>query len=448
MRRSLLALLLALPLACTSRRVPLAPRAPRSGALAIARSLADEVGPRLAGSPGDARAVQWALARMRAMGFANVRAEPVTVPHWERGDASAALLSPAAQPLAIAALGGSVPTPDEGIEAEVLEVPDLATLDATDPARVQGRVVFIHQVMRRTDSGEGYGEAVGARTRGPSRAAAKGAVALLVRSIGTDRSRLPHTGALRYQDGVPRIPAAALSVADAAMLHRLGALGPVRVRLRLTCHAEPDAQSANVVGELPGSDRAHEIVLLGAHLDAWDLGRGALDDGAGVAIALESARLAAQGDPLRRTVRVVLFANEENGLAGARAYAQSHADELPRHVAAMEADAGDGRVLSIAFRGGPEGAPTFDALVAQVAPLGVRRDPEPAGGGADLSPLQGVPWIDLAQDMSRYFDIHHTAGDVAEALDPRALDQAVSVWRVVVAALARGDSPLGRRADQ
>jgi hypothetical protein len=385
---------------------------------------------------------------MRAMGFANVRAEPVTVPHWERGDASAALLSPAAQPLAIAALGGSVPTPDEGIEAEVLEVPDLATLDATDPARVQGRVVFIHQVMRRTDSGEGYGEAVGARTRGPSRAAAKGAVALLVRSIGTDRSRLPHTGALRYQDGVPRIPAAALSVADAAMLHRLGALGPVRVRLRLTCHAEPDAQSANVVGELPGSDRAHEIVLLGAHLDAWDLGRGALDDGAGVAIALESARLAAQEDPLRRTVRVVLFANEENGLAGARAYAQSHAGELPRHVAAMEADAGDGRVLSIAFRGGPEGAPTFDALVAQVAPLGVRRDPEPAGGGADLSPLQGVPWIDLAQDMSRYFDIHHTAGDVAEALDPRALDQAVSVWRVVVAALARGDSPLGRRADQ
>lgn len=430
--------------ACAAPRVRAPTRVPRSGAAAIARSLADEVGPRLAGSPGDARAVTWALARMRAMGFSNVRAEPVIVPHWVRGEGEGEVLEPAVQPVTLAALGGSVATPEGGIEAEVLEVPSLDVLEAAAPERVAGRIVFIRQVMRRTADGSGYGEAVRARTRGPSIAAAKGAVAVIVRSIGTDRSRLPHTGALRYADDAPRIPAAALSVADAELLHRLGTLGPVRFRLRLSCRAEADAESANVVGEFPGTDRAREIVLLGAHLDAWDLGRGALDDGAGVGIVLESARLAAQGDPLRRSVRVVLFANEENGLAGARAYALAHADELANHVVAMEADAGDGRVLEVAFNGGPEAARTFDDLAARLAPLGVRRSAELAWGGADLSSLTGVPRIGLEQDMSRYFDVHHTANDVPEALDRRALDHAVRVWREVVDTLARSDAPLGR----
>lgn len=378
------------------------------------------------------------------MGFSNVHTEPVTVPHWERGEASCAVLSPAPQTLAVTALGGSVATPPEGIDAEVVEFPSLDALDAAPRARVEGRVVFVNQPMRRTADGSGYGEAVRSRTRGPSRAGAKGALALLVRSVGTDLSRLPHTGALRYADDAPRIPAAALSVADAELVHRLAAIGPVRIHLHLGCHTEPDAQSANVVGELPGTDRAHEIVLLGAHLDAWDLGRGAIDDGAGVAIALESARLAAQGDRLSRTLRVVLFANEENGLAGARAYALAHADELARHVVALEADEGDGRVLSIAFNGGPEAAPFFDSLAARVGPMGVARSPETAGGGADLSTLTGVPRIDLGQDMSRYFDVHHTANDTPEAIDAPSLDHAVRVWREVVGALARSGSPLGR----
>jgi len=441
MRHALLASLL---LACAARTPARtrAPALPRSGAMALVRSLSDEVGPRLAGSAGDARAVAWALARMRAMGFANVRAEPVTVPHWERGEAQGEVLAPSAQSVAVAALGGSVGTPAEGVEAEVLELPSLDVLEATDPARVAGRIVFINNPMRRSVDGSGYGEAVGGRTRGPSRAAAKGAVALLVRSVGTDRARLPHTGATRYADDVPRIPAAALSVPDAELLHRLGEAGPVRFRLRITCRTEPDAQSANVVGEVPGSDRADELILLGAHLDAWDLGRGALDDGAGVAVVLETARLLAQEGGLRRTLRVVLFANEENGLAGARAYAQAHATELPRHALAAEADAGDGRVYAVSFRGGPEEAAVFDDVSARLGALGVRRDPEPASGGADLSPLRDVPLMDLAQDMSRYFDIHHTANDTPEAVNARSLDQVVVAWRIAVGAVARSSAPL------
>lgn len=423
-------------------------QAPPSIAPDLVRSLSDEVGPRLAGSPGDARAVEWALRTMRTLGLANVRAEPVRVPRWERGAERAEITGVNARPLAVAALGGSVATPPEGIEAEVVEVTSLEALEALPEASARGRIVYVHGVMRRTRDGAGYGDAVPVRGRSASIAARKGALAVIVRSVGTDRTRAPHTGQLRYDDAAPRIPAAALSTADGDSLHRLIAMGgdPARVRLTLGCRTLPDSDSANVVGEVPGSDLAREVVLLGAHLDSWDLGTGALDDGAGVAIVLSTAKRLMTERPPRRTVRVVLFANEENGLAGARAYAAQHRDELAQHVVALEADAGDGRVFAARYAGAEEGRAAFHRVAEHLASMGVRERDERAHGGADLSPLipAGVPRVDLSQDMSRYFDVHHTANDTPAMLDERAIDQAVAVWTAAVGELASMDETLGR----
>ncbi|RPH54017.1 M28 family peptidase, partial [bacterium] len=256
----------------------------------VVRSLTVEVGPRLAGSPGDKAAVEWGLRTLKELGFSNVRAEKVTVPHWERGEESGAILAPYPQPVVLAALGGSVGTPEGGLEAEVIEVPSLDALSALDPARAQGKIVFISTRMERTKDGSGYGRAVGMRGRGPSAAAKLGAVALLIRSVGTDNYRTPHTGATRYEEGVAKIPAAALSNPDADLLSAQIATGkPVRFRLRLGARYLPDAESANVIGEIPGREKPEEIVLLGCHLDSWDLGTGAVDDAAGCAIMMEAA---------------------------------------------------------------------------------------------------------------------------------------------------------------
>jgi Zn-dependent M28 family amino/carboxypeptidase len=392
---------------------------------------------------------------MHALGLANVHTEPVSAPHWERGDARALIVSPGMQPMAVVALGGSVATPDAGLEADVVMVHSLDELNALAPEAVRGRIVFVHRVMPRSRDGHGYGETVTVRTRAPSLAARKGAVAVLIRSVGTDATRAPHTGQTRYEQDAPRIPAAALSVADADMLERITVAQasrgapPPRVRLALACRTLENTTSANVIGEVLGRDRNAGIVLLGAHLDAWDLGTGALDDGAGVAIVLSTAHAIAQQPAApRRTVRVVLFANEENGLAGARAYASSHERELARHDLALEADAGDGRVYEARFEGTPEARARFMNALASLRGMGVHLSDEPAHGGADLSPLAaaGVPRVDLAQDLSRYFDLHHTANDTPAALDARALDQAVAVWTAAVTALARYDGDFGRAA--
>ena len=425
---------------------------PPSIAPGLVRSLSDEVGPRLAGSPGDARAVAWALRTMRSLGFANVHPEPVRVPHWERGVGVGEVTAPFAQSVALAALGGSIATPPDGVEAPVVEVDSLEAIDALAESAVRGRIVYVHRVMRRTRDGSGYGEAVSARTRSAIAAARKGAVAVLVRSIGTDASRAPHTGAMRYDDAVARIPAAALSTADGDTLHRLlGAAtreAPVRFRLTLGCRTLPDADSANVVGEVTGSALPREVILLGAHLDSWDLGTGALDDGAGVAIVLAAAQRVMTARPPRRTVRVVLFASEEVGIPGARAYAEAHREELPRHVAAIEADAGDGRVYGITYAGDPTHRAAFHRVAQALSPLGVRERDEPAHGGADLSPLipAGVPRVDLAQDMRRYFDHHHTANDTPAVLDERSINQAVDAWATAVGELASMEETLGRAA--
>ena len=248
------------------------------------QELTDRAGPRLAGSPGDREAVRWGLETLRALGFANVHAETVAVKVWQRGAESGEVVSPYGQRLALTALGGSVPTPDGGLEAEVLEVASLQELDAKAEA-ARGKIVFFNKRMERREDFRGYSAAVDVRSDGASRAGRYGGVGVLIRSIGTDHNRLPHTGGLKYDESAPRLPAAALSIPDADLLERLMRRGQaVRVRFSLSCGEKGEAESANVVGEIPGATRPEEIVLLGAHLDSWDLGRGAIDDGAGCGI--------------------------------------------------------------------------------------------------------------------------------------------------------------------
>jgi hypothetical protein len=334
-----------------------------------------------------------------------------------------------------------VATPAGGLEGEVVEMPSLEAL-AADPSAARGKIVFFNKKMERHADGSGYGRAVDVRTRGPARAGAAGALGVLIRSIGTDHERLPHTGGTDPEAGAPRIPAAALSIPDAELLERLLRDGrPVRVRFSLACHDGPPVETANVVGEVRGRTRASEIVLLGGHLDSWDLGTGAIDDGAGVAIVLEAARLitglAQRPD---RTIRVVLFANEENGLAGGKAYAAAHAAELARHVAALESDSGTGRPLGFSWNAGPSAEPVIRAIGDLLEPLGADELQGDGGGGADIGSLRasGVPLFSVRQDASRYFDYHHTANDTFDKIDPEALDRnvaAVAAFAWVAASL-------------
>jgi hypothetical protein len=417
-------------------------------AFEIVRSLTLETGPRPAGSAGDRAAVEWGVRTLKALGFQNVRAEKVTVPHWVRGAESGEIVSPWPQPVALAALGGSVGTPEGGIEAEVVQVADMAALEAIDAAKVKGKIVFVNKRMRRARDGSGYGEAVVSRGRGAIVAGQKGAAAVLIRSVGTDNNRTPHTGAMRYEDNGPRIPAAALSNPDADTLEGEIASGkPVVFRLKLGARALPDGESANVIGEIPGREKPEEIVLLGCHLDSWDLGTGAVDDGAGCGIVIEAARRIGEMKPRpRRTVRVVLFANEEFGLSGARAYAETHAADLPKHILAGESDFGSGRVWEANSRVAPEAVPLFGEVAKLLAPIGVERGDNESGGGADISPLApaGVPVVGLSQDGTTYFDWHHTANDTLDKIDPKDLDQNVAAWAALAYAVAEMPGSFGK----
>ncbi len=411
----------------------------------IVRSLTVETGPRPAGSKAYQAAMEWGVRNLKEMGFSNVRLEKTTSPHWERGPESGEIVSPWPQPVVLAALGGSVGTPEGGIEAQVIEVPSLDAVDKLDPAQVKGKIVFYNVRMQREQDGTGYGRAVGVRGAGASRAAKLGAAAVLIRSIGTDNNRTPHTGAMRYQEGVARIPAAALSNPDADILAAQIASGkPVTFRLKLGARYLPEVEESSVVGEIPGREKPEEIVLLGCHLDSWDLGTGALDDGAGCAIMIEAARRIGQLPVKpRRTIRVVLYANEEFGLTGARSYAEAHKDELSRHILAGESDFGSGRVWSLASRVDPATLPIVAEIVELLKPLGVEQGDNESGGGADLSPLipAQVPVIALDQDGTTYFDYHHTANDTLDKVDPKDLDQNVAAWATVayIAAEMAGD---------
>lgn len=414
------------------------------GAYETIRELLEAAGPRLAGSPGDALAVAWAQRALKARGFVNVRAEPVTAPHWERGEESGELLLPIPLKLSFCALGGSVGTPPEGVEADVVEATSLESVDALGE-KAKGKILLIWKVMERASEGSGYGATVPIRSNGASRAAKVGALAVVIRSVGTSNARFPHTGALNYAEGVPRIPAAALAVQDADLLHSYLSKGTrVRLKMKLGARTLSDVQTANVVAEIPGREKPDEIVLVGGHLDSWDLGMGALDDGAGCGIAIESARLVGKLPKRpRRTIRVVLFANEENGLAGGRAYAKAHADEMAKHVAAVETDSGAGRVRGFAWSAGPATEPLVKELGAALAPFGLG-EVKKGGGGADIGPMRaaGVPMFSPVQDSSRYFDIHHTADDTFDKIDREELNTGVSAIAALLYTLAETDAPI------
>ena len=418
----------------------------------LLQQLCTQVGARAAGSPGDAKAVAWAQAALQGLGLSAVRAEPLALRVWQRGPASARLLSPVEEPLVMLALGNSVATPAHGITAEVAWYPDLATLQADTSDRARGRIVFVDSKMERFRDGRGYGPAVGTRINGAVLAAKKGALALGIRSIGTDRERIAHTGAMAYEIGAPRIPAFAVSVPDAERVAGLHAQGQaLRLHLQLSAKSDVEATTHNVIGEVPGTDLAHEIVLIGAHLDSWDLGQGAQDDGAGVAIVMAAAaqmvRLKLRP---RRTVRVVLFGNEENGFDGARAYGDRYGAVTHQWVG--ESDFGAGKVWRMKSRVQAEALPLVARMAEVLAPLGVAWPAEGANSGSPgpdaalLMRRHKWPAVQLSQDGTHYFDVHHTVADTLERIDPGTLPQnvacwAVSAWLAAQAPLAFGPTP-------
>ncbi len=418
-----------------------------SDAYGFIAGLTTEVGPRPAGSVNDRKAVAWATKKLREMGL-EARTEEVTVPHWVRGKAAGRIVAPYPHHVELVALGGSVGTPEGGIVAEVIEVEGITELEALAPADVAGKIVFFNRRMQRHPEGAGYRPAVEARGSGPAKAAPLGAVAVLIRSAGTSTHRFGHTGGTRYLDDVKRIPAAALSNTDADLLAAQIASGkPVRFHLELGCRTLPDEISANVIGEVRGREKPEEIVLLAAHLDSWDLGTGAIDDGAGCAIVSEAARLiAALPRAPRRTIRVFLAANEEFGLSGARAYGALHADELVRHTAAIESDLGVGKVSVFRSLVAEDRMPLVRDIAQLLAPLGITHTETPAFGGADLRPLRParVPFFDLPQDATHYFDYHHTADDTLDKLSAEDLKQNVAAYVTLAYVLAETDQSLGR----
>lgn len=396
--------------------------------------LCDRIGHRLSGSPQLDEAIRWAVAEMGRDGFDSVRAEPVMVPRWVRGRESAELVAPGKRPLVMLGLGGSVGTPKEGVTAGVVVVRSFEELDALGPAGVKGRIVCYDVPFTR------YGETVRYRSSGASRAAKHGAVAALVRSVGPVSLRTPHTGAMRYADDAPRIPAAAITIEDATLLSRMASRGErSRVTLKMEAHTLPDAPSANVVADLRGSERPDEVVLLSGHFDSWDVGQGAHDDGGGCVAAWEAVRLLRElGLRPRRTVRAVLYTNEENGLRGGSGYRDAHAAEIDRHVLAVESDSGVFQPLGFGVSGGGERAL---ALARQITPLlepvGAGKI-EAGGGGADIGPLmeRGVVGMGLNVDMSRYFDIHHTPADTFDKIDRAELNRCVAAMAVMAYVVA------------
>ena len=415
---------------------------------ALLKSLTTEVGPRFAGTPGDRAAVEWTVRTMKEIGLHNVRTEPVEVPRWVRGDESGEIVAPYPQPMHLIALGGSVGTPERGLEAEVVGVSSLEDLAARSSTEITGKIVFINQRLVRTQDGSSYGQTGSVRRSGPARAAEMGAVGVLIRSLGTGTHRFPHTGATRYEEGIEKIPAAAVAIPDADILETQLASGqPVRFRFALGAHRLGNVMSANVIGEILGRKKPEEIVLLGAHLDSWDVGTGAIDDGAGCAIVLETARLLLELPAApRRTVRVVLFANEEFGLSGARAYAKDHAQELDNHVLALEADLGPGAVWRYRVKTDTDSVEAAKKVMQWLQPLGVSWHDDTAGGGPDLIPLRAaqVPMIDLSPDATYYFDYHHTDDDTLDKVDPADLAQNVAAYSVVTYWAAERQGRLGR----
>lgn len=419
-----------------------------SGAYEVVESLTTEVGPRMAGTEADARAVAWAVEKFGSMGFDAVRTEPVRFPVWRRGQEKAEVLSPFPQPLHLVALGRSVGTGEHPIEAEVVEFSTLEDLENAPEGSLIGKIAYVSHRMTRARDGSGYGPAVAARGKGASMAARHGAVAYLLRSIGTDNHRLAHTGMMSYAENIAKIPAAALTNPDADLLSNMLRRGlPVKVRIAIDAALGEEYESANVIAEVRGREKPDEIILIGAHLDSWDLGTGAIDDAAGVAITMRAAALiAALPQRPKRTIRVVAFANEEQGLIGARAYAAAHGDKVVQHIIGAESDFGAGRVYAFATSQPPEAAkPVIEQMAHALAPLGIDYAPGEGGPGPDLIPMtqRGMAWAWLAQDGSDYFDYHHTHNDTLDKVEAAALDQNVAAYAVFAWLAAESDVDFG-----
>ncbi len=414
----------------------------------VTESLTTEVGPRIAGSEADARAVAWAVAKFKALGFDKVWTEPVTFPKWERRGEKAEILGSAAQPLHVTALGGS---PGGTVEGEVVRFADLAALQAAPEGSLAGKIAFVDYHMTKARDGHDYGNGGAIRGKAPSIAIRKGAIGFVMRSAGTDSHRVPHTGITRFEDGLTPVPSAALSMPDADQLARLAALGPVRLRLALDCGWDGQATSYNVIGEITGREKPWEVVVIGGHLDSWDLGTGAIDDGAGVGITMAAGHLiGALKQAPKRSIRVIAFANEEQGLYGGRAYAEAHLKDVKLHQIGAESDFGAGRIY--AFNTGspsPEGSRKATQQIAEVlAPLGIAYQPGKGGPGPDVGPFaaHGMAWGWLAQDGTDYFDLHHTADDTLDKIDPKALAQNVAAYAVFAYLAAEADGSFGSEA--
>ncbi|WP_442800510.1 M20/M25/M40 family metallo-hydrolase [Sphingomonas sp. EC-HK361] len=411
----------------------------------IVEGLTTEVGPRLAGTEAEARARTWAVAKLKALGFKNVRAEPYQMPVWVRGAETAEIVSPFPQKLYLTALGNSGATPAEGLTAPVAVFKDFNALLAAPDSAVKDRIVYVGNAMEPTQDGSGYGANGAARFVGPALAARKGAAAMVIRSIGTDHHRIPHAGLTNFPDGVTPIPAAALSVPDAEQIERMADRGkPITLHLTLTPRQIGTRESGNIIAEVPGTDPKAGIVLIGGHLDSWDLGTGAIDDASGVAITAAAAkRLLDSGKRPRRTIRVVWWGSEEVGGFGGRDYAARHGKE--RHVVAAESDFGADRVWRFETNLPESAKAVGDRLQVALSPLGITRGTGTAGDGSDIGPIValGVAGVDLNQSGLRYFDTHHTPDDTLDRIDPEQLRQNVAAWTAMLGVVANAPEDIG-----
>lgn len=420
--------------------------------------LCNNIGPRLSGSPQAAQAVEYVAAEMRRLGL-KVQLEKLMVPHWVRGVEIGELTefkgqSPkTTQKIVLTALGGSTATPAEGLLAEVVVVESFEQLHAAGRAAVSGKIVLFNVKFDTRLASQGfalnaYGQAVIYRGIGASEAAKLGAAACLVRSVGGADYRLPHTGGLRYADDAPKIPAGAVTAEDADLISYLAAQGRVRMRLTLTPQTLPDEPSYNVIADLKGTEHPEQVVIVSGHLDSWDLGTGAIDDGAGVAVAMQVAQLCKQlGLRPKRTIRVIAWMNEENGLVGGTTYAVNHATQITNHIAAIESDLGAGHPIGFSGHASAKAhlllAPL--ASILQASGAGVTRQ-SANSEGADISPLDtaGVPTFAPIQDVRTYFNYHHTAADTLDKIVPRELAENAAVMTLLAYTIANLAEPLPR----
>jgi carboxypeptidase Q len=394
--------------------------------------MVDRFGHRFSGSASLERALDWILEEMRADGLENVRGEPVMVPHWVRGRESLELVSPRPMSLPMLGLGGSVGTPPEGIRAEVIVVDSFDELEARKH-EAKGKIVLFNAPFTS------YGKTVTYRVIGATAAAKVGGVASLIRSVTPFSLRTPHTGQMRYDPDYPQIPHAAITLEDAELLQRMQERGErIEVVLKMEAETLPDVMSRNVMGEIVGWEHPEEVVVLGGHIDSWDVGQGAMDDGGGSIAAWEAVRLMhALGLRPRRTVRAVMWTNEENGLQGGRTYREAHLDELGDHILAMESDGGVFKPLGFGFTGSDEAYQIIQDISTLLLPIGAGEITR-GGGGADIGPIMetGVPGMGLRVDGDTYFWYHHTDADTVDKLDPREMGECVATMAVIAYVVA------------